>query len=110
MNYKLAKQLKDAGFPQETTRYYLEDEFENGEIGFSKGEWNNARIAYPTLSELTEACRDKFRNLSYTEVKGGERLWFASGEYIKDEEYYQTAGYNTPEEAVAKLWLELNKK
>lgn len=84
MNYELAKQLKDAGFPiieHEEPRYWT----------------------FPTLSELIEAC-DKLdgfgqlgrANKGWNVWKLGIRRPVAFGE--------------TPEEAVAKLWLELNKK
>jgi hypothetical protein len=60
-------------------------------------------VAYPTLSELIEACGDEFGSLSfvngkYWSVTGGPR-----GICINTEG-------KTTEEAVARLWLELNKK
>ncbi len=55
----------------------------------------------PTLSELITACGDRFRSLDNYSEEG----WFAFavGEHTK-------VGGSTPEEAVAKLYLELNKK
>jgi hypothetical protein len=79
---------------------------------------------FPTLSELIEACGEDFRGL----LKGTFLIWnkdiknyedfigFFAGEldgtdgsclYVDSEPH----GYgSTPEIAVAKLWLELNKK
>lgn len=62
------------------------------------------------LSELIEACGDDFESL----VKR-EEDWAA---YVTEDAYkgdcvYDCCGYrigSTPEEAVAKLWLALNKK
>lgn len=93
MDYSLAKQLKDAGFPQR----------ENGVIyeHYVKEPESEEKIYSPTLSELIEACGDKFMGLHhYADTK----TWLA----VSDENTYVNAP--TPEEAVAKLWLELNKK
>lgn len=100
MNYELAKQVKDAGFPHKHINHggndgydeYCEDqEFLGGED-----------ICIPKLSELIEACGDDFWKL------------------IKEHEYQNWAGISrentqkvtlgsTPEEAVARLWLALQK-
>ena len=87
MNYELAKQLKDAGFPQVDLG------------GFNFGDDLN----YPTLSELIEACG-----------KNGNNYFAAL--YNQMSEWQATSIYNdegkgsTPEEPVANLWLALNKK
>lgn len=80
MNYELAKELKDAGFPMPLPLpdERLRDAFgEDGQI-----------YAFPTLEELIEACGE------------GEVV-----EAIKDGRLTRL----TPE-AVARLWLALNKK
>lgn len=89
MKYELAKELKDAGFP--LARYGYDPE------GAVAGQ------IVPTLSELIEACGEDFLKLT-KDVTG----WLAYGE---DEplEPLETVG-PTPEEAVARLWLALNKK
>lgn len=100
MNYKLAKQLQDAGFPDS------ENWYEDG-IGFvkSEGEYlHEVEFEVPTLSELIEACGDKFRDLSLM-----SQDWITYGFRIELDELYTARG-KTAEEAVAKLWLELNKK
>lgn len=104
MDYELAKQLREAGF--QNTKYKTIIEC--------------MRIS---LSELIEACGDGFEWLG---------LYKAEPYGYKDDEFFnkdkwvcgkwedsgcsegsyfieETFG-STPEEAVAKLWLELNKK
>jgi hypothetical protein len=52
MDYSLAKELKDAGFPQ------------NGKSCDTHSDINDStlveRVVHPTLSELIEACRGKW--------------------------------------------------
>lgn len=64
---------------------------------------------YPTLSELIEACREKFKRLVYdpAELREAGMTWFACS--TKESGHKETGG-QTPEEAVANLWLALNKK
>lgn len=96
MRYELARQLKEAGFPQKKIKYncqYCEDAF---------GEPEQPDVYFPTLSELIEACGKKF-------------LWLKK-DYETDEWYTEAYGLGivnickTPEEAVANLWLALNKQ
>ena len=103
MNYELAKQLKDAGFPQEG----------KGEtIGVSGGLIEHSGDVYlPTLSELIEACGEEFYSLLRSATSDGEKmdkglsLWHA---IIYQEKSVGTG--ETPEEAVARLYIALNKK
>jgi len=84
MTHELAKELKDAGFPQREGR----------------------GVKHPTLSELIEACGDKFYGLH--RMVNGE--WLAFMYDIEDStRQVETIG-SMPEEAVAHLWLALNKK
>lgn len=87
MTYELAKQLKDAGFPH--SKYW---QIINGNM------WCDDSEA-PTLSELIEACGDGF---GYLEKNFS---WWARD---SEEQFLECRG-KTPEEAVAKLWLTLNK-
>lgn len=103
MNYELAKQLKDAGYEQKNSctvcphnllgnfPIYLNDIlhycYEAEELCYT-----------PTLSELIEACGDEFFALSRLKED-----WT-----VTKERFYSNG--STPEEAVAKLWLALNKK
>lgn len=99
MNYKLAKQLKDAGFP---IKEFIYDE-KNYVINI-------------TLSKLIEACGEDFAEL---ERPTEEQEWFASVKTNEEKDICKKCGTRTvapiceygktPEEAIAKLWLKLNK-
>jgi len=102
ISYKLAKQLKDAGFkwgkPCDCKKCI--------KYGINKKKIN-VWIQYgdkyrPTLSELIEGCGDRFLALSRYEKTNGSIEW---GACITNTEEMA----KTPEEAVAKLWLKLNK-
>lgn len=100
MNYTLAKQLKDAGFPfkdhDRGSDYCL--------VVGCDGEWHN-----PTLSELIEACGPDFVVLERWE----NDLWTAAngaeGSPIRESARKIEGEGKTPEEAVANLWLKLNQ-
>lgn len=68
MTYELAKQLKEAGYPQKDMRcsYCKEHEYENCT------QCEDAVDAFPTLSELIEVCGDEFGALLRTPEA---RLW-----------------------------------
>jgi hypothetical protein len=110
MNYELAKQLKDAGFPQNTDNQVLHPFFCTG---WDKGNkcTKKDQCTVPTLSELIEACGGEFLDLST--IEGKDYVWEACGKYYCCDEHGEGRKFGegkTPEEAVAKLWLELNKK
>lgn len=97
MKYELAKQLKDAGFPMHLKKNWNMNEcpYQFGIFLHNDGE----EYLFPTISELIEACGDNFKALDrYNEAK-----WFAYSHTVSSDRA------ETPEEAVAKLWLELNK-
>ena len=98
MNYKLAKQLKDAGFPQHNIGRAL-CPCRNRKAG-------NERVDYciPTLSELIDACgNDDF------ELTRFNKKWCAR--MLNEHKYGIIYGFGkTPEEAVAKLYLKLCQK
>lgn len=98
-SYELAKKLKDAGFPQRN-------------VGLCKHEIWGANMrrescdciegdtaTVPSLSELIEACGDNLINLTKEDTG-----WSTNA----TEEYAGDTQGNTPEEAVANLWLALN--
>lgn len=101
MTYKLAKKLKQAGFPQENWEKWREI----GLIPKYEGEGKN-EVLIPTLSELIEACGDGFFTLVRRfDDKSDDTYWFA---YEGSEKGYGMP-YLTPEDAVANLYLKLNK-
>jgi len=107
MTYKLALQLKNAGFPQKDRPFCVSTKMELDE----KGE--QVRCYIPTLSELIEACGDNenrfIRLQSYYDKN--DLMWQAddNGNFIIRDDIVSETG-STPEEAVANLWLALNKK
>lgn len=90
MNYDLAKELEDAGFGTGVTH-----------IEMMRSE---KETYYPTLTELIKACggHAKFK-LSWVQKFG---TWKAM---IADIGATHAIG-DTPEEAVARLWLAVNKR
>lgn len=107
MNYELAKQLKDAGFPMKLA-------LPNSEFIWGGTDTNGTVYQYPTLSELVEACGDDFMGIgrTYNTEKSKDNSWEATQKTWCCDEHGENRKYgygSTPEEAVAKLWLELNK-
>lgn len=92
IDYQLAKELKEAGFKSESFAL------------INANTWQA-----PTLSELIEACGEEFHSLNHD-----PELYVTStspnGEWIAYGSRCVKVRGKTPEEAVAKLWLELNKK
>ena len=116
ISYELALKLKETGFPQEPEKYGVGSFYWKRKNcwGFTDvAEYNNEEIEYqkrcykiPTLSELIEACGDGFR-----ELYKSEKIWFALYFPVNDDgNKLRFEIGQTPEEAVAKLWLKLNKK
>lgn len=100
MDYTLTKELKHAGFPL----YEIPEPYNtNGERLFI---FNINGVSYriPTLEELIEACGDRFGGLTRMILVVEE--WTA---HDTDDINIDAHGI-TPIEAVAKLWLALNKK
>ena len=92
MDYELAKQLKDAEFPEVGSGFL-----------HSEKTWPD-ELYIPTLSELIEACGEPFRGL--TKKHTAQWDWWASA-------YRNGAivcGGNAADEAAARLWLALNAK
>ena len=115
MNYELAKKLKEAGFPG-VRLCEREDEHLIRECGECVAERT------PTLSELIEAVpaerppedpeNENAAGFALTYLNG---TWYAT--YCLDDGWFDLPKEgdhygkgSTPEEAVAKLWLKLNKK
>lgn len=102
LNYELAKDLRDAGFPQ--------DGFGMPECAIEGGHDGPCEAVYlPTLSELIAACGG--------DGPTGFQLYqeWKTRDYV---EWEATSGFGqaqkrgrgtTPEEAVARLWLALHE-
>lgn len=115
ITYELAKELKEAGLGQCGDGWIVNPE-EKDVFVKSNGEKNSyyfgddsLNVYIPTLTELIEACGDRFGVLSRppnveTAMAWGGQQWRAGS---MD---FQSAFGSTPEEAVARLWLALNKK
>jgi len=101
MNYEIANELYNAGF--------VFGKRKEGEQGIA---FNGISAGVPpSLSELIMACGDSFLGLcKWDEDSGPEKKlrWYASTRIRKN-----TSGLywgDTPEGAVANLWIALNKK
>ncbi len=114
ITYEQAKQLKDAGFSKKNCLFYWvnmgRDGNEEWTLVYSDSyDWHDGGasagkndVACPTISELIEECGNNFHVLHrWITMKG--LLWGAADRYGLIEEG------KSPEEAVAKLWLKLNK-
>jgi len=103
MDYTLAKKLKDAGFeqgsndPLSSNHRWFDEE---GGIGFIQ------HVYIPTLSELIDACGERFDALGKCKDDGVSRI--VDGWIAVDEDNKRTWGA-TKETAVANLWLAINK-
>ena len=91
MNYKLAKELKDAGFPYPPERLHFDGTVETP----------------PTLSELIEACGECFVVLKAVHDMN---QWIASDALYDSGKLGLIGIGSSPESAVANLWLVLNRK
>ena len=106
MLQELAKELNGAGFPNiQDVQHRQGREFltPDGRVSvYSLGEEAPTESWFlPTLSELITACGEKFFSLI---LDCGKWRCTASGYGGYDDLY------STPSEAVARLWLALNKK
>ncbi len=101
MNYELAKELKEAGFPQKRagTFYNPEDSIDG----------SFQRCYAPDLEELLEACGEKFGGL----VRLQNGRWNAATPVLDTGMSYGNPATEIEEadpiSAVAKLWLALNR-
>jgi hypothetical protein len=130
ITYETALKLKNLGFPQTGNGLLMVSnegaKFEN--IRFNPGEIisldeNNPIVYLPSLSELIEAFDSRYKRipglindaqfvLRKTFV-GGKKGYMAAldGDFESYELERKYVFYSTsPEEAVANLWLEINKK
>jgi hypothetical protein len=90
ISYELAKKLKEAGFPQ-------------SELARAQQKAGFDYISMPTLPNLIAACGDDFRALARE-----ADCWLACGYISEDGEWKNVHTGDTPEDAVARLWLSIN--
>jgi hypothetical protein len=103
MSYELAKELKEAGFPQQGKGEIVM--WKHAASGPSTKSLDTAYL--PTLSELIEACGDDFYSLVNELLPHSFHKWRAAS---KTDVWINDASHGpTPEEAVARLWLALKK-
>lgn len=113
MNYKLAKKLKDAGFPQTITgtQYYaapINVITDNDDISNRIREW----VYSPTLPELISACGDAQEGSGFLffshYLTDSKRRWYAEGRKVTEGRINKISSTgSSPEEAVAELWLSM---
>lgn len=114
MNYELAKELRDAGFPA-LLHYSRIACRVNG-----CWQYRDDPVHKPTLSELIEACAGEFQGLIH--LPDGWHAWstVVSGKQdvgVRDlegmpvlyDDLIRSKGNASPEEAVARLWLALKQ-
>src|SRR5688572_20449034 len=107
LSYELAKELKDAGFPQKGSGEYLAEPRKHG------GPQTNAYA--PTLEELIEKCTLRegnfLKNLVFYPSAPNGPEWGAFTQFYIEKDGVGVCGKGTtPTEAVARLWLAIQKK
>lgn len=129
ITYELAKKLKDAGFPQRITvskkcvcEHGGKDllhilHYEITPNLFEQHFIHDGFLTFPSLEELIEACGDSLSNmLHYAKGNVNAGKWQCDNwEFERAANPIQTTNWirtlgDTPEEAVALFFLELNKK
>jgi hypothetical protein len=91
ISYELARKLKDAGFPQ-------------SELARAQHQAGYDYVSLPTLSTLIEVCGEGFG------VLGRDPDRWVAREYVSERGEWNNAHEGeTPEDAVARLWLLLNQ-
>ena len=107
MNYQRAKELKEARFPQDNPRFIRGHYTSNADRTYGA-----ERVYFPTLEELIEACGEEFM---LTNECGKWEAWSNVGGRLRGVRMGEGGAVHeiegdTHTEAVAKLWLALNKK
>lgn len=121
MDYELAKELKDAGFPQGRVDIVGNHRIFPNSDHLGYGQKVDDVCYLPTLSELIEACEpakaDEFWVGTHIDVWEAILNYHGYFDYptkFKDDEGFASVELKeegaTPDVAVAKLWLALNKK
>lgn len=104
MDYELAKELKDTGFPQKSPK-----KIEYGD-GCYHIDHDGKEEAYgPSLEELIEEVGSNFAGLYRGTDDGEEWHWVAMPTDSAEDAPHGRFG-STPRKAVARLWRDLNKE
>jgi len=99
MDYKICKQLKDAGFPQIPQHSFHLERDKNGK------ERTDSSVTIPTLEGLIKECEKRFTGLYYQPWEK-EYPWISDG---RNEKISAITGADKDcKTAVAKLYLKLN--
>ena len=124
MDYELAKQLKDAGFPQRARGLHYTQSvghpqpfLAEGSLFMAKEGWQYSDTYVPSLEELIDACHDRFGGV----IRGGEQkadgnrftafqdaITVLADKNIAEDNEVPHAEGATPIEAVARLFLALH--
>ncbi len=107
MNYKLAKELRDKGFPQNHIWIDGKHTVHCAKCASDKTLNEPYEACRPTLSELIEACGERFGILQRTE--DGQYLAWAGPELKNKGGGQIILNASTPQEAVASLYLALHQ-
>lgn len=94
LTYQKVIELKDNGFPTKSI-WFGEDPTGSKFL-----------LGAPSLSELIEACGIKFDSL----IKNSEGVWEAEGEDCGEFSFLYFGKGDSPEIAIANLWLDMNDK
>jgi hypothetical protein len=105
IEYDLAKQLRDAGFPQTPTHgigcwWTWEGYVYKAEKDIPK-KYRGVWFLNPTLTELINACGDQFFSVMLT-----DGLWSAHGLRM----HVGGSAGTSPDSVVARLWLRMKEK
>jgi hypothetical protein len=103
MPFELAKELKEAGWPQPHEDTPIKGAFISQ---YPRGYAQFELIYSPILSELIEACGEGFETLEREPYEEDGQLMYV---HFVANNKRELMG-RTPEEAVARLWLALNVK
>ena len=117
INYELARKLKEKGFPQKDKCGFRAPDcdcsfpFLYDETVKNLLEKESTLCYVPTLEELIKACGDRFSELTKMTHDKEPQKWIATTYSCEQCGIEKTSnGYgSTPEEAVASLWLILQK-
>jgi len=117
IDYKLAKQLKEVGLHSKQEKcgdgFYCPicGDYFDGYKGFCDKHETVDGIGIPTLSELIRECGDGFAQITHWKNNEEIHEWIASRKVFYDDAGYRDiiGGGETPEEAVARLYIKLNE-